>query len=68
MIVVGTNKLKMQIVSRFKALPYFFNLLGYGILFVNFRGSLGNGRDCVDSLPGHIGDLDVKDCYQVREN
>ncbi len=47
------------------ATPHFFNLLGYGVVFVNFRGSLGNGRKSVDCLPGHIGDLDVKDCRQA---
>ena len=43
----------------------FFNRLGFGVLFVNFRGSLGAGQDSVDSLLGHVGDTDVKDCFQA---
>ena len=47
--------------------PHFFNLLGYGIVFVNFRGSLGVSKSGVESLPGYIGDLDVKDCKQALD-
>ena len=34
---------------------------GYAVLHVNYRGSIGFGRGALESLPGHIGLLDVKD-------
>lgn len=34
---------------------------GYSILLVNYRGSLGFGQRALESLPGNIGVLDVKD-------
>jgi len=49
-------------------LPFFFNLMGYAIIMVNYRGSLGNGKKGVDSLLGHIGDIDVKDCMQALKH
>ena len=47
--------------SLFQA--YFFNLLGYAICFVNYRGSLGAGTDSIEYIMGNIGDSDVKDCH-----
>lgn len=46
----------------------FFNRMGFGVLYVNFRGSLGAGQDSVDSLLGLVGDTDVKDCVQALED
>ncbi len=43
----------------------FFVKQGFAVLFINFRGSLGHGQAGVLSLLGNVGDLDVKDCYQV---
>ncbi|TMS35593.1 hypothetical protein L596_002962 [Steinernema carpocapsae] len=40
---------------------------GYAVLFVNFHGSSGFGDDFVHSLPGNIGDLDVKDVHHATE-
>jgi acylaminoacyl-peptidase len=34
---------------------------GYAVLHVNYRGSIGFGQGPLESLPGHIGLLDVKD-------
>lgn len=36
--------------------------MGYAILLVNYRGSVGAGQASVDSLPGHCGSHDVSDC------
>ncbi|KAK0419404.1 hypothetical protein QR680_014126 [Steinernema hermaphroditum] len=41
---------------------------GYAILFVNYHGSTGFGDDFVHSLPGYIGDLDVKDIQHAVES
>ncbi|KAK9806703.1 hypothetical protein WJX73_010367 [Symbiochloris irregularis] len=40
----------------------FLCALGYNVILVNFRGSLGFGESTVQSLPGNIGDHDVADC------
>lgn len=34
---------------------------GYAVLHVNYRGSIGFGQAALDTLPGHVGLLDVKD-------
>lgn len=43
-------------------------LLGFAVLFINFRGSTGLGKDYVESLIGHIGDADVKDVYNALQS
>jgi len=40
----------------------------FGILHVNFRGSSGFGQGAIESLPGNIGDLDVKDVVHLTEH
>ena len=55
------------IATSFMQDVYYFLMLGYSILFVNYRGSLGAGNDSVLSLPGNVGDSDVKDCYQALQ-
>jgi acylaminoacyl-peptidase len=40
---------------------------GYAILHVNYRGSTGFGQRAVESLPGNIGDIDVKDIIHAVE-
>ncbi|NXX18069.1 ACPH enzyme, partial [Podargus strigoides] len=35
--------------------------MGFAVLLVNYRGSLGFGQDSVASLPGHVGTQDVRD-------
>ncbi|KAJ8676560.1 hypothetical protein QAD02_012347 [Eretmocerus hayati] len=39
-----------------------FNLLGFGVLQINYRGSTGLGGDNVDYLLGKVGTVDVIDC------
>lgn len=39
-----------------------FARLGYAVIFINYRGSLGFGKKFVDSLLGHVGDYDIQDC------
>ena len=55
------------IATSFMQDVYYFLMLGYAVLFVNYRGSLGAGNDSVMSLPGNVGDADVKDCYQALQ-
>jgi hypothetical protein len=40
----------------------FLTALGYCVVAVNYRGSLGFGEAGVQSLPGHAGHHDVEDC------
>lgn len=40
------------VTTRFIRDAFFFNLLGYAVLFVNYRGSTGRGQESVDSLLG----------------
>uniref|UniRef100_A0A6V7QSZ4 Acylamino-acid-releasing enzyme n=1 Tax=Ananas comosus var. bracteatus TaxID=296719 RepID=A0A6V7QSZ4_ANACO len=39
----------------------FLSSLGYNLLIVNYRGSLGFGEEALQSLPGKIGSQDVQD-------
>ena len=51
--------------TDFKTIVMFFCQLGYGVLYVNYRGSLGFGEDNVRSLLGRVGDQDVRDCHEA---
>jgi len=43
-------------------------LLGFAVLFINYRGSIGLGKDYVESLLGNIGNADVKDVYNAVQS
>ena len=40
---------------------------GYAILHVNYRGSTGFGQRALESLPGNVGNIDVKDLVNAVE-
>ncbi|XP_072538219.1 acylamino-acid-releasing enzyme isoform X1 [Salminus brasiliensis] len=42
--------------------------MGFGVLLVNYRGSIGYGQDNILSLPGNIGSQDVKDVQFAVES
>lgn len=44
-----------------------FLSLGFGIIFINYRGSIGAGQNSVDFLPGKIGQSDVVDCILATQ-
>ncbi|XP_060834032.1 acylamino-acid-releasing enzyme-like isoform X2 [Rhopalosiphum padi] len=54
--------------DSFRADIAFFVQIGFAVLFVNFRGSTGLGKDYVESLIGNIGDADVKDVYNALQS
>lgn len=42
--------------------------LGLKVLLINYRGSTGVSEEYVQSLNGHVGDMDVNDClFVIRE-
>ncbi|XP_041713031.1 acylamino-acid-releasing enzyme [Coregonus clupeaformis] len=42
--------------------------MGFAILLVNYRGSIGYGQDSILSLPGNVGTQDVKDVQFAVES
>ncbi|EDV25903.1 uncharacterized protein TRIADDRAFT_24080, partial [Trichoplax adhaerens] len=47
--------------SYYQIYYYCFCLLGYAVLQVNYRGSMGYGQQGIDSLIGNVGIVDVAD-------
>ncbi|KAI6694193.1 hypothetical protein NL676_021903 [Syzygium grande] len=48
-------------ISSFSKPCAFLSSLGFSLLFVNYRGSLGFGEEALQSLPGKVGSQDVND-------
>ncbi|EPS67862.1 hypothetical protein M569_06906, partial [Genlisea aurea] len=48
-------------VTSFSKSSAFLASLGYNLLIVNYRGSLGFGEEALQSLPGNVGSQDVED-------
>ncbi|KAK9512175.1 hypothetical protein O3M35_000652 [Rhynocoris fuscipes] len=51
--------------NAYSMLYNFFCQLGFAILLVNYRGSIGAGQSSVDWLPGKVGSSDVEDVHQA---
>lgn len=56
-----------EMVATFFQPIFFFNQLGYNVLVINYRGSLGSGQMSVESLLGKIGRQDVDDCMMALD-
>ncbi|XP_062168611.1 acylamino-acid-releasing enzyme-like isoform X1 [Alnus glutinosa] len=48
-------------ISSFSKDLAFLSSIGYNLLIVNYRGSLGFGEEALQSLPGKVGSQDVND-------
>lgn len=54
----GPHSTSLTSFSRTQA---FLSSMGYNLLYVNYRGSLGFGEEALQSLPGNVGQQDVAD-------
>jgi len=46
----------------------YLSLLGYSVILVNYRGSIGFGRTLIDALKGKIGQQDLRDCLDCMDD
>lgn len=49
----------------FTVITYKFYLLGFAVLVVNYRGSVGFGEEALNSLPGKVGTQDVQEVHNA---
>ncbi|XP_061348993.1 acylamino-acid-releasing enzyme-like [Gastrolobium bilobum] len=54
--------------SSFSKPLAFLSSLGYSLLMVNYRGSLGFGEEALQSLPGKVGSQDVNDVLNAIDH
>ncbi|XP_027366055.1 acylamino-acid-releasing enzyme-like [Abrus precatorius] len=54
--------------SYFSKSVAFLSSLGYSLLIVNYRGSLGFGEEALQSLPGKVGSQDVNDVLSAIDH
>eukprot|EP00102_Acyrthosiphon_pisum_P011826 XP_008180714.1 PREDICTED: acylamino-acid-releasing enzyme-like [Acyrthosiphon pisum] len=54
--------------DSFIAQAAFFIQIGFAVLFINYRGSIGLGKDYAESLLGNMGDADAKDIYNAIQS
>ncbi|XP_022138559.1 acylamino-acid-releasing enzyme isoform X3 [Momordica charantia] len=55
-------------ISSFSKSSAFLSSLGFNLLVVNYRGSLGFGEDALQSLPGKVGSQDVNDVLAALDH
>ncbi|OVA05354.1 Peptidase S9 [Macleaya cordata] len=54
--------------TNFNKSQAFLSSLGYSLLIVNYRGSLGFGEEALQSLPGKVGSQDVNDVLAALDH
>ncbi|XP_026423163.1 acylamino-acid-releasing enzyme-like isoform X1 [Papaver somniferum] len=56
------------LLTNFSKNHAFLSTLGYSLLIVNYRGSLGFGEEALQSLPGKVGSQDVNDVLAALDH
>ncbi|RDX75492.1 Acylamino-acid-releasing enzyme [Mucuna pruriens] len=61
----GPQDVSLSYFSKYLA---FLSSVGYSLLIVNYRGSLGFGEEALQSLPGKVGSQDVNDVLSAIDH
>jgi len=61
MVVMPHGGPHSSFVTAWMLFPAMLCKMGFAVLLVNYRGSTGFGQDSILSLPGNVGQQDVKD-------